>query len=209
MLQQLLSYTQAENFRLVPDLRLLQDELTHIQFQVLDCDCIQYLSQKFRENGSSFSNGRMLTLSPVYGCLGCYCFLVHVSANICPGSCSYHDASSLQRNLVPLSQCLICERSCYRTTLWSFQSFSLCCECEIAVPRSHSVLRIYRSKQFCVFCLASVYHMMAQQPAAAELLLEICVNVYICDEMFSSNLNVVLWMLVWPPLESRYLFILI
>lgn len=48
-------------------------------------------------------------------------------------------------------KCLICERSCYRTTLWSFQSFSLDCECEIAVPYSHSVLRIYHSHQLCVF----------------------------------------------------------
>lgn len=135
---------------------------------------------------------------------------VHVLTNICPGSSSYHNASSLQRHLVPLSQCLICERSCYRTTLWSFQSFSLDCECEIAVPCSHSVLRIYHSNQFCVFQLTSVYHRMAQQPATAELLLlEICGNDYIFDETFSSNLNVVLWMLVWPPLDSSFLFILI
>jgi len=60
VLQQLLSYTEAENFGLVPDLGLLQDEFRNIQFQVLDCDCILYLSQKFK-NGSNFSNGRMLT----------------------------------------------------------------------------------------------------------------------------------------------------
>lgn len=165
------------------------------------------------------SSRRTVQISQMAGCLLCLQSMdvldaiispVHVSANICPGSSSYHDASSLQRNLAPLSQCLICERSCYRTILWSFQSFSLDCECEIAVPHSHSVLRIYRSNQFCMFRLASVYHVMAQQPAAAELLfLEVCGNVYTCDETFSYSLNVVLWMLVWPPLEPRFLFILI
>lgn len=164
------------------------------------------------------SSRRMVQISQMAGCLLCLQSMdvlnvivssVPVSANVCPGSGSYHDASSLQRNLDPLSQCLICERSCYRTTLWSFQSFSLDCECKIAVPHSHSVLRIYRSYQFCVFHLASVYHMMARQPATAELLLlEICGNVYTCAERFFPNLNVVLWMLVWPPLESRFLFIL-
>lgn len=69
---------------------------------------------------------RMVQISQMAGCLLCLqstdvldviVSSVHVSANICPGSGSYHDTSLLQRNLVPLSQCLICERSCYRTTL--------------------------------------------------------------------------------------------
>lgn len=64
---------------------------------------------------------RMVPISQRAGCLLCLQSMdvlevigssVCVSANICPGSGSYHDASSLQRNLVPLSQCPICERSC-------------------------------------------------------------------------------------------------
>lgn len=51
--------------------------------------------------------------------------------------------------------------------------------------------------------------MTAQHPPTIDLLLEICGDGYSYDEMFSSNLNVVFWILAWPPLESRFLFIFV
>lgn len=135
------------------------------------------------------------------GCFLCLEFVdVCVSANICADSGGYHDASSLQKNLVPISQCLllIFEGSCYRTISWCFSSYSLDGECEETVFHLSSV-----------FHLASGCHVTAQHPPTVDLLLEICGDGYIYDEMFSSNLNVVLWLLAWPLLESRVLFIFV
>lgn len=166
----------------MPDLRLLQDEI--IQCQVLDSDCLQFLSLlKLKENGSNFSKSGMLTLSPVHGCLGGYCFLCLCLSKHLPRfwqlsrciltaeefgsfiSVPHLWKELLQNNLVKLSVLFL------RLQIWD--------------RSTSSPLRIYHSSQFCMFHLASVCHLMAQQLATAALLpLDISGNAYTCVRQF-------------------------
>lgn len=161
------------------------DDLLHLQLQVLDCDCTQYLSQKFKENGWHFPSGRML--SPVFHLWVSWMLLfpLSVSQKICAQILvvtTMHFPAKESGSFISSAWGV---KAVVTEQLWSFQSFSLDCACEVAVPCSCSVLRIYHSHQQCVPVLTWWHNSL-------PLLTFSCGNEFACDGAFSSNLNVVL-----------------
>lgn len=83
-------------------------------------------------------------------------------------------------------------KSCYRTTWWSFQFFSLDCGLTALLFHSDIEFIIFISS---VLLTDSVCHTVAEQPLQKNFSWRL-VPVHTWDEMFSSNLNVTLWMLM-------------